>query len=250
MRIILTLAFAFPLLVPATVRAEDHPDPMKVIDKAIKALGGEQKLTKALNGCTVKMKSVIRFEGNDHPVSIETTVGGLTLARSKIEGEFDGNKFEAVSVLNGNKATLRFAGQDMSLDGEELANEKRQHYLSALGALVVPAKEKGFKTEAAGEENVDNKPAAILRITGPDGKDCTMYFDKETGLPVKLVAKVRNSMGQEVMQESTYADYKEMGGIKKACKGIVKHDGQKHMEWEVRDFKVLERVDTKIFEKP
>jgi hypothetical protein len=122
--------------------------------------------------------------------------------------------------------------------------------LSALGALVVPAKEKGFKIEAAGDEKVENKPTAVLKIIGPDGKDCKMCFDKETGLPVLQVAKVKNSMGQEVTQETKYANYKDMGGIKKACKAIVKHNGQKYMEWEVKEFTVLEKVDPKSFEKP
>ena len=34
------------------------------------------------------------------------------------------------------------------------------------------------------------KPAAALKVTGPDGKDFTLYFDKESGLPVRMVAKV------------------------------------------------------------
>jgi hypothetical protein len=57
-------------------------------------------------------------------------------------------------------------------------------------------------------------------------------------------------MGQEVTQEVNYSNYKEMDGIKKATKTIIKHDGEKLMELETTDFKVLDKVDTKIFEKP
>jgi hypothetical protein len=64
------------------------------------------------------------------------------------------------------------------------------------------------------------------------------------------VAKVNNFMGQEVTQETTYSDYKDMGGIKKAAKTIVKHDGEKLMEMQVTEFKVLDKVDPKTFEKP
>ena len=240
---------AFVLVATHPARAEEG-DAKAVIDKAIKVLGGEEKLAKALKGSTVKIKGAITFGGNDNPITIETTLGGLTQYRSKFEGEFMGNKVEGVTVLNGDKGARSFAGNDMELEGDMLASEKRNIYLTALASLIVPVKEKGFKCEAAGEEKVDNKAAVVLKITGPDSKDCKMYFDKESGLPVKQVAKVNNFMGQEVTQETTYANYKEMGGIKKATKTIIKHDGEKLMELETTEFKVLDKVDTKIFEKP
>src|SRR5262249_33960166 len=180
---------------------------------------------KALKGCSWKTKGTLSIMGNDNPFSTENTLKGLTQYRSKFEGEFGGNKIEGVSVLNGDKGAPSFAGMDMEFDADALANEKRTVYLSAISAVVVPLKdEKSFKTEAAGEEKVDNKAAVVLKITGPDKKESKMYFDKETGLPVKQVAKVNNFMGQEVNQETTYANYKEMGGIKKATKTIIKHD--------------------------
>jgi hypothetical protein len=77
-----------------------------------------------------------------------------------------------------------------------------------------------------------------------------MYFDKETGLPVRQVAKVNNFMGQEVTQETTYSNYKDMDGIKRAAKTIIKHDGEKLMELETTEFKIVDKVDTKIFDKP
>lgn len=240
---------AFVVVVTNPARAEEG-DAKAIIDKAIKALGGEEKLTKALKGCTTKSKGVITFGGNDNPISTENTLHGLTHYRSKFEGEFGGNKIEGVTVLNGDKGARSFAGQDMEMDNDQLASEKRNIYLSALSALVVPVKEKGFKCEKAAEEKIENKAAMVLKITGPDGKDCKMYFDKETGLPVRQVAKVNNFMGQEVTQEVNYSNYKEMDGIKKATKTIIKHDGEKLMELETTDFKVLDKVDTKIFEKP
>ena len=74
-----------------------------------------------------------------------------------------------------------------------------------VSSLVIFAKGKGFKIEAAGEEKVGDKPAAVVKVTGPDSKDFKLFFDKESGLPVKLVATVaRIRRRDEFTQESTY----------------------------------------------
>jgi hypothetical protein len=155
-----------------------------------------------------------------------------------------------VSVLAGDKGWRKFGDDVMPLDKDALANEKRTLYLNVVPMTILPLKDKGFKVEAAGEEKVADKPAAVLKVTAPDGKDFKLYFDKESGLPVKLVAKVVGFMGDEFTQETTYVEYKEMGGIKKATKVQSKRDGEKFIETTVTEFRTLEKVDPKLFEAP
>ena len=83
------------------------------------------------------------------------------------------------------------------------ANEKRRVYLEVIPITLVALKGKGFKCETAGEEKVGDKPAVILKVTGPDGKDFKLSFDKESGLPVKLVATVV-FRDQEAELETTF----------------------------------------------
>ena len=56
-------------------------------------------------------------------------------------------------------------------------------YLQAVTSTVLPLKTKAFKVEAAPDEKVGDKPATVVKGTGPDGKTFVLYFDKETGLP-------------------------------------------------------------------
>ena len=240
---------ALVLVVAGPARAEEG-DAKAVIAKAIKELGGEEKLAKALKGHTVKEKGTLSIMGSDNPISIEVTMAGLDKYRSKFKGEFGGMEIEGVTVLSGDKGTRSFAGNDMEMDKDGVASEKRNIYLAAVASLVVPLNEKGFKSEAAGEEKVDGKAAVVLKVTGPDGKDSKMYFDKQTGLPVRQVAKVNNFMGQEVTQETNYSNFKDMDGVKHAGKIIIKHDNEKLMELEITEFKIVDKVDTKIFDKP
>jgi hypothetical protein len=230
------------------VRADNAPV-NAVLDKAIKALGGEAKLAKA-EAFSIKSKGVITFNGNDNPFTSGSTVQGLDRYHSEFEGEFGGNKFQAAVVLNGDKGWRKFADNLMDLDADAVANEKRTVYLQVIPATIVPLKSKGFKVESAGEEKVADKPVNVLKVTPPDGKDFTLSFDKESGLPVRLVAKVRGFQGEEFTQETTFTDFTDYDGIKRAKHVESKRDGQTFVKTELIEFKVIEKVDPKTFDKP
>ena len=161
-----------------------------------------------------KAKGTINFGGNENDFTSEVTIKGLDRYRR----EFGNDQFNGVVVLDGTKGWRKFGDNSSELEGDALANEKRNVYLNVIPITLVSLKGKGFKYEAGGEEKVGDKPAVVFKVTGPDGKDFTLSFDKESGLPVKQVAKVIGFQGQEYTSETTYADYKDFGGIKKATK--------------------------------
>jgi hypothetical protein len=231
------------------VRAEDDKDPKAILDKAVKALGGEDKLSK-VKAATWKGKGTLTFMGSDNDIATETTVQGLDHVRAEFEGDFGGNKIKGATVLAGDKGWRKFGDMNMDLDKDAVANEKRTIYLTVIPITILPLKSKEFKVEAIGEDKVGGKAAVGIKATGPDAKEFKLYFDKESGLPVKLVAKVVGFTGEEYVQETTYSDYKEMGGIKKATKIQSKRDGEKFIEMTFSDFKVLDKVDPKTFTEP
>ena len=57
------------------VRADDK-DPNTILDKAIKAAGGEEKLKK-VEAITWKSKGTITFNGSDNEIKIQATAQGL-----------------------------------------------------------------------------------------------------------------------------------------------------------------------------
>src|SRR5437588_842642 len=137
------LAFIFALAGGHALRA-DEAEVKAVLDKAIKALGGEEKLAKA-KALKFKTRETISFNGNDSEVSGETTVQGLHQRRSEFEGEFNGNKFKGVTVVNNDKGWRKFGDMARDLDSGALANEKRNIYLQVIPMTIVPVKGEGFK---------------------------------------------------------------------------------------------------------
>ncbi len=239
---VFTTAILFVSCSPA--RAADG-DAKAILDKGIKALGGEDKLTKA-EALTWKTKGTIKFNDNENEFTGQVTIKGLDHFRR----ESANDQFSVCIVLAGEKGWRKFGDNSTELDGDGLANEKRRVYLEVIPITLVSLKGKGFKYEAGGEEKVGEKPAVILKATGPDDKTFTIYFDKDSGLPVKLAAKVVGFQGQENDLETTFADYKDFDGIKKATKIEVKRDGETFQKMEHSEFKVLDKVDSEVFTEP
>jgi hypothetical protein len=227
----------------------DDQDAKAVIDKAVKALGGAEKLGAAK---IVRWKTKGKISRNDEESDFATkvTAQGLDKVRQQFEGEFGGNPVKVVTVLDGDKGWRKLGDETNALEGDQLANQKRTAYLQLVPELPLLLKGEGFKVEAGEEQKVGDKPAAVLKVTGPDGKEFQLFYDKESGLPVKLTATVVGRQGTEFAQETTFADYKDFDGIKRATKIESKRNGKKFMSSEVTEFQVLDKVEAKTFGEP
>jgi hypothetical protein len=230
----------------SVARADDQA--ATVVDKAIQALGGAEKLS-GLKAATWKSKGKINFGGSENDLTAENTIEGLDHYRLAWAGDFNGNKMEGATVVAGSKGWRKMGGTN-EFSADELANEKRNIYLTVIPMTLVPLKDKSFKLKALKDEKVGDKLAAVIQVTGPEGKEFTLYFDKETYLPVKLAAQVVGFDGADHKQETYYTDYKEVDGIKKAMKVDNKQDGEKFLNLEITEFKVLDKADPKQFEEP
>ncbi len=242
--VLLVLVLAFP-----SIAAAAEGDAAAVIDKGIQALGGKDKLGQA-KVLTWKAKGKINFGDNESEFTSQMTAQGLDRSRGEFEGDFGGNKFKGITVIAGDKGWRKFGDMNMEMDAHSLANEKRNLYLQLIPATLLPLTGKDFKVESAGEEKVGDALAVSVKVTTPDGKDFQLFFDKENGLPVKSVAKVRGFMGEEFTQETTFGGYKDFDGIKKATQIENKRDGQAFVKIELTEFKVLDKVEDKTFAQP
>jgi len=218
------------------------------LDKAIKALGGEEKLAKA-EAFTWKSKGKFIINGSDNNFKSHVTVQGFDQYRSEFEGEFNGSTVKGVTVLKGGKGWRKF-GELMEMNEDQVANEKRSIYLMIIPTTLVALKDKKFEIGTASEEKVGDKQAVGVKGKGPDGKDFTIYFDKESGVPVKLVAKMTGFMGEEFTLETSFANYKDFDGIQKATKIESKRDGEKFLDAELTEFKIVDKVDASTFDEP
>jgi hypothetical protein len=218
----------------------DDPKAKAILDRAIKALGGEEKLGKS---DAFSWKSKVTF-GRDGPeMDAEVVFKGLDHMRRAYGVN--------LVVLAGDKGWRKIGNAPRELSDASLASEKRSLYLQVIPIILLPIKRNDFKYEAASEEKVGDKPVLALKITAPDGKDFMLFFDKETGLPVKEVARLDIPGGREATAETTFSEYKDFGGIKKATRIEVKTLGfGSGFSQVITDFQVLDKVDDATFAEP
>jgi hypothetical protein len=227
------------------------PDPKEVIDKAIQALGGEAKIARvAAKAIETKAKGKLSFFGNLSDFTTTTTTMGLNRFREEFRGVSDGDEVTGVTILNGDEAWRKLGDAANKLPDTKLANQKRIAYLAIVPAILLPLKGKDFQIQSARETKVDNKLAVAVMILGPEKKDFELFFDQESGLPVKMLAAITPFGGDQFMEETTYGNYKDFGGVKRATKIEHKRDGVKFMDLELTDVKVLDKVDPKTFAEP
>jgi hypothetical protein len=224
-------------------------EPAAIVEKAIEAAGGKAKLEK-LKVVSWKTKGKLTFQGAENPIETTTIVQGMDHIRAEFKAEFGGMPFEGVTVVAGDKGWRKFAGQTMEMDAGGIDNEKRTIALQLLPVVLTPLAGGDYKLAGGGEDKVDGEAADGVLVTPPAGKEFTIYFSRETGLPVKMKATVPDFTGAEFEQETLFSDYVEMGGIRKAKKIVSLRDGQPLLSQEIGEFKSLDGAPDGTFAAP
>ena len=231
-------------LVLGPARAEDKGEPMALVNKAIKAAGGADKLTK-FQAQTWKEKGTYYGMGEGLPYTATNAVQWPDKYSMNIHGYF-------VIVLNGNKGWMKPEGAEaMEMQKEQLEEQMESHYGGWVSTLV-PLKGKGFTLTALDETKVDGKPASGIKIAHKGHGDVSLWFDKDSGLLVKSAQRLKSAQqgGKEVLHEGFFSNYQAVQGVQIPMKIVVHQDGKKLVEAENHDVKLAEKLDDKTFAKP
>lgn len=240
--------FIFGLVLATTfassVRADENEDPKEILDRAIKALGRESNLRK-YKGATWKERVKVVTPG----MVLEGTAEVAMEWPGRHRRETRIGEFRTLHVLNGDKGWGRTATDTSEMDKLTMTAMRGDLYFTWIPTIVLPLREKTFKLEPTSEEKVGDRPAVGIKLIAPDDQVFRIYFDKENGLPVRMTTTVKDQdTGMEGITEQLYSEYKDVQGIKKAMKVVVK--GIASTECQIIDFKFAEKLDDKLFAKP
>ena len=245
--VVSSLAIAGLILSTTLVRAADEPK--AIVEKAIKAMGGLEKLSKH-KASMVKAKGSVEIMGMSIPWKGEFMVQFPGQRKMEIDMDIMGNAFKFVQVLDGDKAWQVAMGTTDEVTGDKLAALKFEAYVSRVETLAPLLTEQEFTLSSLGEAKVAEKPALGVKVSCKGQKDVNLYFDKDTGLLVKTERRALDPMEQEVTAETIYSDYKELEGLKHAMKFEIRHEGKKFLDSETIEVKLLPKLDTGVFAKP
>jgi hypothetical protein len=235
------------LLAVARVQAAD--DPMAIVDKAIKALGGADELgkkkaeqwkgrgTMVVNGLKMPYAAEYFFD-QPNKFRLNSTMGLLGLSVNVSAGSDGENVWQKTA--------------DGAADVDKKKRESFLHNVYVLSLVhCLPLKEKELTLTLAEAIKVNGKPAVGLNVSNKGHADVPLWFDKQSGLPVKAESTLWDeTTNADVKVECFLLDYRKKEGRMILNKLIIKRDGKDFVEEQLSDQKPLEKLDAKIFAKP
>jgi len=250
MRAMLLSFFGLGLFLVASSSLKAQEDLRSVIDKAIKAQGGEEKINKHKAG-TSKSKGTVLVQGMNIDFTEEASFHLPNKVRSVQQLDIMGMPVKIMIGFDGAKAWLNVNGKDVDMMLDKIADlMHEQIYLSEVTRLTT-LKNKKFELSSLGEAKVQDKPAIGIRVANKDHKDINLFFDKETGLLVKFEHRtVDFNTQQEVNEERIITEFQDKDGLKEPKKAIINRDGKKYIDVEVLEVKYQDDIDDTQFSKP
>lgn len=241
------MAVGVLLLACGTANAAD--DAITIIDKAIKAQGGVDKMAKA-KGQQWQVNGIMHFMEMKLPYTANYTFSAPNQFRFNMKAEFGGQKIEMQAGTDG-KTTWQSMGAMVEEMPEKKAKALNHNIYGMYLSLLLPLKEKEYTLSVTGEEKVNDKPAVGIKVTAKNKPDFVLYFDKAIGLIVKTSSETWDEFTDKVVpQEVYFVDYKEKDGEKVFNKLLIKRSGKDLLEEEITGSKLLDTVDAKLFAKP
>ncbi|HTU92158.1 MAG TPA: hypothetical protein VMF69_18900 [Gemmataceae bacterium] len=236
------------LLIP--VQADEDAKLREVVDRAIKAHGGIDNLTK-LKASTSKQKGKFHGLGDALDYTSEEAIQLPDRFRVEVHSKAGDQEFTFIQVINGNKGWMKFGDKTNELDKEALAEAKEQMNVATISHLDC-LKKKAYKLSPLGDVKVGDRPAIGVRVERKGYRDVSLFFDKAKYLLLKVETRGKDVMqgGQEFTATTLYDDYKKVEGIMVAHKVKVERDGKPYVEGETIEEKISEKLDDSVFEKP
>jgi hypothetical protein len=243
----LALLLSLVLLGRGSAGAADS-DVAAIVDKALKAHGGAEKL--ALEpAMRTKGRGTINVGGGTD-FTVESTVQSGKL-RGVIQMSIAGQEVTLITVFDGMKAWQKVNGETKEQTGEILLYEARESaYVTRLRRLAF-LKDKSLELSPLGEAKVNDRPAVGIKVVSKGHRDVNLYFDKESGLLAKTTRRMLDATTQqEISEEWIVQERQEVDGVKVPRKILLNHDGKKFMEAEIVEVKFLEKVAPDEFAEP
>jgi photosynthetic reaction center cytochrome c subunit len=229
-------------VVPA---APEQPSADPILNKYIQALGGAQKLA----GLTsfVATGTAQGYEGLGGGGEVQIYAKAPDQRTTTIHFKDHPDRGDSLRAFNGRVGwikTPRALLKEYEQTGSELDGTRLDAQLSFPGQI----KQVLTNLHAGFPDSINGHDVEVVQGTGARGLLATLYFDKQSGLLVRLVRYSRSPIGR-VPTQVDYSDYRDVGGIKFPFQYTFSWlDGKD--AFKLSEVKTNVAIDAAKFEKP
>jgi hypothetical protein len=248
-----TLLVGGLLFVAGPVRADDAKDRkemLALVDKAVKAAGGEAKLKK-FKLLSFHAKATMTENNMQMTLDMDGSMQGFDKVRMDMTADVMGRSESAILVINGDKAWAKHQNKIEKAPEEMVSPIKNYFHALRLAQRLTPLKDKAYTLSSLGEVKVDDRPAVGVKAKRKGYTEVDIFFDKKTHLPVKCQVLIKERKDKaEVLHEFVFSEAKKIGGVQLFTKVAIHRDGKKLVEMELSTLKAEDKLDKKLFDKP
>jgi hypothetical protein len=186
------------------VRAKD--DSRAVVQRAVRLLGGEAKLARAL----VAVKYSV--EGTDHRRD-DARFTGEFFVQMPDQARYsftypNGPIGTLVHGKNRDKGWIAIDGAAEERDEDGFQTVRKLQQADHVIELLPVLKDKAYTLAAQGESKVEDETVIGVKVSCKDLPDVLLYFDKAGGLLRKAEIRITKASGQETVYDEVYSDYR------------------------------------------
>jgi hypothetical protein len=206
-----SVLMAFGVLWAAQAHAQTADE---VVEKHLAAMGGRSALAKLTSRIATGDIS-ISVQGTDVAGPVELYYKAPNKSRTYFR--LDLSQFGAGDIVIDQRCDGKTAFISNSTQGDrDITGNQLQGMLNAnFPTPLLNYKEAGARIELVGKDTVGDRAVYVLLYTPKAGPSSRQYFDAESYLLVRAVAKVDvPEMGGETEQASDLDDYRDVDGVK------------------------------------
>ena len=185
------------------------PSPDQVLDKYVQALGGAQRLASVTSFAGKGTYEGFDTEGDKFPVEVYAKAPDQRTTIVHLRAGDNIRTFDGRNAWNTSAGTL-LPIPTLVLTGGELEGAKLDASLSFPAQIKQTLKDwrSGFPSTT-----IDDKDVDVIQGSSPDNTPVKLYFDKKSGLLLRLVRYTNTALGLNPTQID-YADYRDVSGVK------------------------------------
>jgi hypothetical protein len=249
MRRYLTAVAAVGLVLTAAGRAGAQDEPRAIIEKAVKAYGGADKLARLKAGYYTG-KGTLQLMGMAFACIETTHLDQPNHFRTELKLNAGGVAITTVTAFDGKTAWTQVNGNNYEVPAGVADELKMALYIARAEMLTPLIEDKAFALSPLGEAQVDGKPAIGVKIAHAKHKDLELFFDKATGLLAKIAYVALDETGQAVKVERFHSDYQIFDGLMRPTQIKALRGGKEYVMVKITEYKILDKVDPNLFMKP
>jgi hypothetical protein len=222
------------------------PEPRAIVERAIEAAGGRAQLeslpsfhavTTGSSATGEQLRQEAFFQLPDRLKQLQQIIRGDKVRETSIGLTGDAGWIHA----NGRSAPLSPALLEPLLEAANLVRALR----------LTPLLSDSYQLTHLPPAQIDHREVVGVCAAAGKRRDLKLYFDRDSGLLVKVERRVIDPLSRQESTEERYMrDYQKANGILAARQIVVERNGQPYMEAKVEKIEYLPRLDESVFRQP